>query len=197
MIRLTSQILEQARRFPEGTPLAAKALLHLGSRAAVDQALSRLTRRGQLLRAGRGLYVVPIESRFGTRAPSVEKVVEAVAAQRGETIAPSGAAAANALGLTTQVPVRTVYLTSGPSRTLRLGRQTVELKHAPPWQLVLPNRPAGQAVRALAWLGPSKARVSLQQVKKRLSPTELTALAAVGPRLPAWLSEPVSQATHG
>ncbi|MEO3431859.1 DUF6088 family protein [Inquilinus sp. CAU 1745] len=197
MTRLTSQIIEEARRFPEGTPLAAKALLHLGSRAAVDQALSRLTRRGRLLRAGRGLYVLPVESRFGARAPSVEKVVEAVAAQRGETIAPNGAAAANALGLTTQVPVRAVYLTSGPSRTLRLGRQTVELKHAPPWQLVLPNRPAGQAVRALAWLGPSMARASLQQLRKRLSPTELTALAAVGPRLPTWLAEPVSQATHG
>src|SRR5918994_1950044 len=105
MKRLTSQILEEASRLPEGAPLAAKALLRLGSRPAVDQALSRLARRGQLLRAGRGIYVRPVESRFGVRAPSVEKVIEAVAAQRGETIVPSGAAAANTLGLTTQVPV--------------------------------------------------------------------------------------------
>lgn len=197
MTRLTSQILEEARRHPEGTPLAAKALLHLGTRAAVDQSLSRLARRGQLLRAGRGLYVLPVESRFGVRAPSVEAVVEAVAAQRGETVAPSGAAAANALGLTTQVPVRTVYLTSGPSRTLHLGRQVVELKHAPPWQLLLPNRPAGQAVRALAWLGPAKARASMRRLMRTLGATELAALATVGPRLPTWLAEPVSHAAHG
>ena len=51
MQRLTEQILEHARRLPEGTPVAAKSLLHLGNRAAVDQALSRLAERGQLLRA--------------------------------------------------------------------------------------------------------------------------------------------------
>jgi hypothetical protein len=197
MKRLTSQILEEASRLPEGAPLAAKALLRLGSRPAVDQALSRLARRGQLLRAGRGIYVRPVESRFGVRAPSVEKVIEAVAAQRGETIVPSGAAAANTLGLTTQVPVRWVYLTSGPSRTLRLGRQTVELKHAPQWQLVLPSRPAGQAVRALAWLGPTKAHETMRRLKRTLPATELDALAAVGPRLPSWLAEPVSQIAHG
>jgi hypothetical protein len=197
MKRLTSQILEEASRLPEGAPLAAKALLRLGSRPAVDQALSRLARRGQLLRAGRGIYVRPVESRFGVRAPAVEKVIEAVAAQRGETIVPSGAAAANTLGLTTQVPVRWVYLTSGPSRTLRLGRQTVELKHAPQWQLVLPSRPAGQAVRALAWLGPTKAHESMRRLKRTLPKTELDALAVVGPRLPSWLAEPVSQIAHG
>ncbi|KLK91884.1 hypothetical protein AA309_17415 [Microvirga vignae] len=197
MKRLTSRILEEARRLPEGAVLTAKALLHLSSRAAVDQALSRLARRGQLLRAGRGLYVLPVESRFGVRAPSVEKVVEAVAAQRGETIAPNGAAAANALGLSTQVPVRRVYLTSGPSRTLHLGRQTVELKHAPQWQLVLPGRPAGQAVRALAWLGPAKVYETMRRLKRTLPVTEWEALTGVGARLPTWLAEPVSQATHG
>ena len=149
-MRLATLIIEEANRRPEGATLCAKSLPHLGSRAGVDQALSRLARRGKLLRAGHGLYVLPVESRLGVRAPSIEKVVEAVAAQRGETIAPSGATAANALGLTTQVPVRTVYLTSGPSRILQVGGQRVELKHAPPWQLVLPHRLAGQAVRALA-----------------------------------------------
>ena len=197
MKRLASQIMEEGRRLPEGATLAAKVLLHLGSRAAVDQALSRLARRSQLLRAGRGLYVLPVESRFGVRAPSVEKVVEAVAAQRGETIAPSGAAAANALGLTTQVPVRTVYLTSGPSRTLQVGSQRVELRHAPPWQLVLPRRPAGQAVRALAWLGPAKARESVLRLKWILPAGEWEALTGVGGRLPTWLAEPVSQVAHG
>jgi hypothetical protein len=59
--------------------------------------------------------------------------------------------------LTTQVPVRSVYLTSGRSRKMHLGKQVVELRHAPRWQLALANRPAGEAVRALAWLGPERA----------------------------------------
>ena len=51
---------------------------------------------------------------------------------------PNGAAAANALGLTTQVPMRAVYLTSGPSRRLKLGAQMIEIRHAPIWQLIFP-----------------------------------------------------------
>src|ERR1700722_1531403 len=108
MQHMTDQILEHAGRRPEGAPIAPKALLHLGSRAAVDQALSRLVRRGKLLRAGRGLYVRPVKGRFGVRAPTVEQLLEAIAIQTGEVVVPTGAAAANALGLTTQVPVRSV-----------------------------------------------------------------------------------------
>lgn len=74
--------------------------------------------------------------------------------QRGEVIASSVAVAANALGLTTQVPIRFVYLTSGRSRKMNLGKQVVELRHALRWQLALAQRPAGEAVRTLAWPGP-------------------------------------------
>ena len=61
MQRLTEQILAHARGLPEGAPVAAKGLLHLGNRAAVDQALSRLAERGQLIRAGRGVYLRPVD----------------------------------------------------------------------------------------------------------------------------------------
>ncbi|MDB5550465.1 MAG: hypothetical protein JWL86_449 [Rhizobium sp.] len=81
--------------------------------------------------------------------------------QRGEVIVSSAAAAANTLGLTAQVPVRPVYLTSGRTRKINLGRQVVALRHAPRWQLALAQRPAGDAVRALAWLGPEKAEAAL------------------------------------
>ena len=193
MQRLTEEILEHSRTVPEGALLTAKGLLHLGQRAAVDQALSRLARRGKLLRAGRGLYVRPVQSRFGARAPTTEKVVAGLAELRGETVASHGAAAANALGLTSQVPVRSVYLTSGPSRTLRLGRQSVEMRHAPAWQLVLAGRPAGEILRALAWLGPSKAEGALVTLRRTLPASDLQALAKAAPLLPTWLAQQVSQ----
>ena len=195
--RLTEQILAHAETLPEGTPLAAKSLLHLGSRAGVDQALSRLAERGHLIRAGRGVYLRPIKSRFGARAPSVEQAVEALGAQRGEVIVSNGAAAANALGLTTQVPVRSVYLTSGRSRTMTLGKQLVELRQAPRWQLALADRPAGQAVRALAWLGPEKAESALKALKRKLPPTAFGELVAAAPQFPTWLARSVGKAVHG
>jgi len=196
MQRLSERILAHAERLPEGAPVSAKSLLHLGSRAAVDQALSRLADRGQLVRASRGVYLCPVSTRFGTRAPSVEQAVEALATQRGEVIVPSGAAAANALGLTTQVPVRSVYLTSGRSRTMTLGKRTVELRHAPRWQLALGNRPAGEAVRALAWLGPGRAESALVLLKRKLPRSAFGELVAAAPQLPTWLARSVGKAAY-
>ena len=198
MITLAEQVLSHATQQPEGTPVSAKELLHLGKRAAVDQALSRLARRGALLRAGRGIYVLPVAGRFGVRAPSPAKIVEGLANQRGETIVSHGAAAANALGLTTQVPVRSVYLTSGRSRRLKLGAQTVELRHAPMWQLLLPGTFSGDVVRALAWLGPQKAANALQVLRAKLSASAITEMANARARLPTWLAQQVSTlVTHG
>ena len=197
MQRLTEQILAHAKGLPEGTPVAAKSLLHLGNRAAVDQALLRLSARRQLLRAGRGVYLLPVTNRFGTRAPSVEHALAALASQRGEVIVPSGAAAANTLGLTTQVPIRSVYLTSGRTRRMSLGQQVVELRHAPRWQLAMARRPAGEAVRALAWLGPAKAGGALKTLKRKLPPAAFNEIVAAAPQLPTWLARSVGRAAHG
>ena len=177
--------------------MTAKGLLHLGSRAAVDQTLSRLSRSGELLRLGRGLYVLPVESRFGGRPPSVEKTVKAFAAQRGEQIANGGAMAANALRLTTQVPVKRVFLTSGRSRILKLGRQEIELRHAPPWQLVLGNRKAGEAVRALAWVGRERAGLAAEEIRRSLTAEERRELRSVSAQMPGWLVGPVSRLAYG
>jgi hypothetical protein len=197
MTRLTEQILAHATGLPKSAPMSAKGLLHLGNRAAVDQALSRLSERGQLIRVGRGVYLRPIASRFGTRAPSVEQAVEAFATQKGEIIVSNGAAAANALGLTTQVPVRLIYLTSGRSRKMHLCKQVVELRHAPRWQLVLANRPAGEAVRALAWLGPEKAEAALTTLKRKMPSGVFGELAAAAPQLPTWLARGLAKAVYG
>jgi len=192
METLSERIMEHAAGLAEGVPLGAKGLLHLGSRAAVDQALSRLARAEKLLRLGRGLYVLPVASRFGVRPPTLTKVVEGIASMTGETVASHGAAAANAFGLTTQVPVRSVFLTSGRTRRLTLGAQVVELRHAPAWQLTLAARPAGAALRALAWLGPREAERALPQLESRLSPTELKEMMAARSRLPTWMAKTVS-----
>ena len=91
-----------------------------------------------------------------------------------------------------QVPVRQVYLASGPNRKLKLGGLAVELRHAPRWQLVAPHRPAGDAVRALAWLGPEEVEENLGAIEKRLSSRDFEELAATRAVMPSWLAEPVS-----
>jgi len=193
MNTLPEAILQQARSLPEGGVLSPKEFLHLGSRSAVDQAFSRLAQAGKLLRVARGAYSAPVPSRFGSRAPAPGKVVKAMAEQSGETIAPHGASAANALGLTQQVPTREVYLTSGRTRKLKLGRSELLVKHAPRWMLALGNRPAGAAVRALSWIGPAHAGSSLVELHRTLPATEWQTLTAARAILPSWMAQAIGQ----
>lgn len=186
-------ILERAADGPEGAPVLVKTLLRLGSRVGVYRAVSKLVRAGRLLRVDRGVYVLPIEGKFGRRAPTTISVVIGLAERRGQIVAVHGAMAANMLGLTQQVPAREIYLTSGRSRRLKVGAQVVELRHAPDWQLALPGRPAGDAVRALAWFGPEIAGVALGRLREKLCPSELDELAELRPRLPGWLAQEISR----
>ena len=192
MPSLSKRIAEHARSLPEGSPICPGTLLHLGNRVAVDQALSRLARSGKLMRICQGVYMRPVETQFGPCAPSVEKAVKALAELWSETIVPSGGAAAHVLGLTTQVPVRSVYLTSGPGRRLHFGNLKVDLRHAPRWQLVAPHRRAGEVVRALAWLGRDEVRSGLQDLLPSLTPEDVNQLAEARATMPHWMAEPVS-----
>lgn len=193
MNTLPETILRRARSLPEGGLLSSKEFLYLGSRSAVDQAFSRLAKAGKLLRVARGAYVAPVLGRFGSRTPAPEKVVEALATQSGEIVVPHGASAANALGLTQQVPIREVYLTSGRTRKLKLGRAEVLMKHAPRWMLALGARPAGAAVRALAWLGPTHADESLASLHRTLPRSEWKTLATARATLPGWMAQAIGK----
>ncbi len=192
MPSISERIMTHAEALPEATPLCPGALLHLGSRAAVDQALARLARTGKLLRVCRGIYMRTINTRFGVRGPCSHEGLKALSLLWGETIVPCGGAAANWLGLITQNPVRAVYITSGTNRWLHFGGSPVELRHAPRWQLVAPYSNAGDIVRALAFLGREEIEDSLEAVLPKFSENDLNELAAVRAVLPNWLAEPIS-----
>lgn len=193
MNTLPETILQEALSLPEGGVLSPKEFLHLGSRSAVDQAFSRLAKMGKLLRVARGTYSVPVSSRFGQRAPAAEKLVRALAEQSGEIVVPHGANAANALGLTQQVPIREVYLTSGKTRKLQLGRSEVLVKHAPHWMLALGARPAGAAIRALAWIGQTHVETSLASLHRTLPHSEWQALILARATLPGWMAQAIGK----
>lgn len=193
-LSLTERIQAFAASLTEGQPLTARALQAMGTRAAIDQALSRMARRGTLLRVSRGLYVLPRQTRFGSVPPEPAKVVEEIAKARGVRVARSGASAANELGLTRQVPIRQVFLTSGKSLRLLIGKQEVELRHAPSWQLAYAGSRTGAALRALEWMGPAHAGSSVEQLKRLLPVAERREMSsAIGGRMPQWMTAAVSQ----
>lgn len=136
-----------------------KDFLDLGSREAVDQALSRLAKAGRLRRVGHGLYDVPRTSNVlnGLAPVDLDAAVAAVARRDGVRIMPDGLVAANQLGLTNAVPAKASYVTDGHSRTLKIDGRTVRFRHAGPSVMRWAGRPAAPVVQALRWLGPRAA----------------------------------------
>lgn len=197
MSSISEQIMKQAEILPEGALLRPKDFLHLGNRPAVHQAFSRLARRNRLMRICQGVYVRTIETRFGKCPPDFNKVITALSELWGEVIVPSGGGAANFLGLTTQVPMRLSYLTSGPSRQLQFYTK-VNLRHVPRWQLVAPNRPAGTLIRALTFLHPDETEEALDKVVPTLSKADVAELASARAILPEWIAKPLGAfVNHG
>lgn len=190
MQNLTRLVQSKIRDLPNGTPFAAGDFASLGGRAAIAQALKRLTDRGEITRLRRGLYVRPRLSRFvGEVLPSAHEIVEALAQRRHETIQIGGAEAARKLGLSTQMPVTPTYLTSGRSQTITIGNLPVRLQHASPRKLALAGRPAGEALAALYYLGSSGVDfAAVERIRDRLPPREFEALLRARPLMPAWMS---------
>ena len=111
---------------------------------------------------------------------------------------PSGAAAANALGLSTQMPVQQTYLSRSRSQKRYVfGKQQVTIRTAAAWNFLLADRPAGQAIRALTWLGPAQASAVQPTLRTVLPPEEWEALLSVRAELPVWLAELLSEQDQG
>ena len=167
-----------------------KDFLDLGSREAVDQALSRLVKAGRLRRVGHGLYDMPRISNVLNRPAPVDlgAAIAALARRDGVRIMPDGLVAANQLGLTNAVPAKACYVTDGYSRTLKIDGRTVRFRHAAPSVMRWAGRPAAPVVQALRWLGPRAAADGeiVSTLSRHLPDDVKLDLLHNSPDLPGW-----------
>ena len=189
---VTNAVLKRIRAKHRGFVFTARDFGHLGTRAAVDQALSRLQRRGQIRRLTRGVYDFPkIHPKIGLLSPSPEVVARAVAKRSASRISVSPAKAANLLGFSTQVPMQNIFWTEGPSRIIRIGNQTVSLKHVAPSKMIGAGTEAGVVVQAVRSLGKEGIHeIPIHSLASRLPIPVKRALQRLVPAAPAW-SQPV------
>ena len=127
--------------------------LDLGSRTAIDQALGRLAKAGTIRRLARGLYDYPENHPdFGDLPPNYERIAQSLAGRDNLKIQPSGAYAANLLGLTEQVPAKIVFLTDGPNRKVQIDKRKIILKRTTPKNMATAGRISGLVIQALRYL---------------------------------------------
>lgn len=130
MIESVSHLIElKINRFKPGVVFLPSDFKELGTSSAIRKVLSRVVKSGLAERMGQGIYVIPKNDKvFGKVLPSIEELAEALAKKEHVKIKPSGQYALNKVGLSTQVPMRLVFLTTGNSKRIQIGKSAILFK---------------------------------------------------------------------
>jgi predicted transcriptional regulator of viral defense system len=202
MTTIAAKITKRIRTKQRGWVFTPKDFLDFGMRATVDQTLSRLAAKGIIRRLDRGLYDYPKQHAvLGLLSPDADAIAAALSAWSGDTVFPSGAAAANYLGLSTQVPAKPVYLTNGASRTKKIGKRTITLKHARVSLLDKASQAVNSTLQALSYLGKDNVDADIiHKCATRLDAKDVKALTKAKPVVPSWMADVIQKielAQHG
>ena len=192
---IDSQVIGRISDKGSGWVFTPADFLDLGSRTAVGLALMRHTRKGTIRLLARGLYDFPAtDPRFGFLAPSTDAIADALKGRDASHLQPTGAYAANRLGLSEQVPMKTVFLTDGPSRRVKIGKREIRLKHTTTRNMAGAGTISGLVIQALRWIG--KRHVDSQAVvllKRRLPDDDRLRLLKDIRYAPAWVADVMRQ----
>jgi hypothetical protein len=186
---IDSRIVAAIHGRGRGSVFVPADFLEIGSREAVDVALHRLARQGTIRRLARGVYDFPKEHPvLGPLAPSAEDIARALAGRDRTRLQPAGAYAANALGLSEQVPAKVVFLTDGPARTVKIGSTTIQLRRTTPKNMEAAGRLSGLLIQALRELGQEHVTQERRDHLKRTLPADKRGALLKDLRLaPAWM----------
>jgi hypothetical protein len=184
-----SKILAAIHSRWRGSVFVPADFLDLGSRQAIDVALHRLARKGTIRRLARGVYDFPKQHPvLGALSPSADDVAKALAGRDRTRLQPTGAYAAKALGLSEQVPAKAVFLTDGPSRTVKIGPTTIQLRRTTPRNMAAAGRLSGLLIQALRALGKEHVTPERRAHLKRTLPADKRRQLLKDLRLaPAWM----------
>ena len=184
---VSTRIAQRVKRLPKGQPFSIRRFAALGTRSAVSKAIAHLVSRGELERVHRGIYMRPKSSRYVARVrPSAWEVVNLIARQNRQVLQIHGANAVRKFGLSTQMPLISIYYTSGTSRSIFMGKAEVRLIHAAPMVMQHAGSEVGMAISALFYLGKNGSTPEcISAIKKALRPEDLTKLMAC--RMPKWM----------
>lgn len=153
--KIEAKVAEILQDIPKGSVLFVDDFLDFGSPDSIKKALYRLTNEKCLLvRLAHGIYLYPkTDKELGTLYPSTEEIAKAIARRDKARIIPTGVYALNRLGLSTQVPMKIVYLTDGATRSIKIGKRTISFKRTSPRNLMTTGEISTLTIQALKEIG--------------------------------------------
>lgn len=123
---IIGQIEARVKRSKSGQIFLPSDFKDLGTSAAIRKALSRLVEQKILIRMGQGIYVTAVHDKvFGEVLPSIEEIATSIAKKEHVKIMLTGQHALNKIGLSTQVPMKMVFLTNGTKKNINIGKSSI------------------------------------------------------------------------
>jgi len=188
---LEIKVESEIKKAEKGKILFAEDFTELGNIESVNRVLSRLKEKGILVRLAFGIYLYPkIDKELGVLYPSVEDIAQAIARRDKARIIPTGITALNKLGLSTQLPLKAVYITDGAARVVKIGKRTITFKKTSPKNLLAKGEISGLAIQALKSIGKNNVEEELlAKVKSMLKKENKENIMHDAKLAPAWINK--------
>lgn len=186
------QIEQRIKELGAGNVFIPADFLDIASQQAIKLVLSRLEKAGEIKRIMRGIYVVPEYSDYLNREIDVAPgdVVSAIARKNNWIVIPSGDNALNSLGLSTQIPARFEYISSGPYKKYEYNGIELELKHRANRDLVNKRYKSSLVIQALKAIGETRVEDNtLDSLLRALSVQEIEWFYEDAKSSSAWIFE--------
>ncbi|PQA81552.1 hypothetical protein C5F52_20080 [Limnohabitans sp. TS-CS-82] len=186
---IDSQLMQYIEVQGQGWVFTPSDFADLGSRTAVASALMRYAATGRIRSLSRGLYDWPrVHAVLGMLWPDVAQVAQAFERKDGLRLQPSGAYAANLLGLSEQVPAKVEYLTDGPTREVLVGPTQIIFKRTTPKNMACAGRLSGLLIQAFRFLGPEHiSQPRIAHLRSALPVSERSGVIADLACAPVWM----------
>ena len=142
------------KEFNKGDIFFISDFIDLGTYEGIRKTLQRLTTENEIGRIAKGIYFLPKKHELlGIIYPHAEQIAKAIAKRDQARIIPTGSTALNLLGLSTQIPLKVVYLTDGSARQIEVGKQTIQFKKTNPKNLSIEHQLTNLIIQALKTIG--------------------------------------------
>jgi hypothetical protein len=180
------------KKFNKGDIFFISDFTELGSYEAIRKTLQRLTTEDEIGRIAKGVYFLPKKhERFGIISPHAEQIAEAIAKRDKARIIPTGITALHKLGLSTQIPLKAVYLTDGSARQIEVGNQTIQFKKTNPKNLSIDHLLSNLIIQALKAIGEENVTEGqIEQINKIINDSQEQELIYKNLRnAPVWMQK--------
>ena len=189
--KVENNIAKELELHPKGSVFFVDDFLDFGNPESVKKALLRLKEKEVLVRLAHGIYLYPkIDKELGVLFPSTEDIAKAIARRDKARIVLTGVQALNKLGLSTQVPMKVVYLTDGATRNIKVGKRTITFKNTSPKNLSTNGEISSLVIQALKTIGQTKVdENTISKIKTLLQKEKIENIINDAKLAPAWINK--------